>query len=191
MVAASAGNAFGFDGNVAELAGHAVHAVPDFSFEHDAAADSGAEGDDRHIGNSASGTKPLLAEGGDVGVVFEDDASAVFLMPVFLAAQPALDFGADGILVEAGKVGGFAKHSGLHVDDAGDAEADAEKISGRLILRREALNGLTHFGDDVIGSESGLGAEGNFFEKLAGAGDGSDAEVGATQIDSDGEIRHG
>ena len=70
MVAAAAGNAFGFDGNVAELAGHAVHAVPDFSAEHDAAADSGAQRDHRHVRDAAGRAQPLLAERGDVGVIF-------------------------------------------------------------------------------------------------------------------------
>jgi hypothetical protein len=61
---------------VAELACHAIHAVPDFSFEDDAAADSGSQRDHSHVVDAAGGTQPLLAESGNVGVVFEDDARA-------------------------------------------------------------------------------------------------------------------
>jgi hypothetical protein len=181
MAAAAAGISIGFDRDVTELAGHAVHAVPDFSSEHDAATDSGAESDDSHVGDAAGSAEPLLAEGGDVGVVFEDDGGA----------QTALDFIAHGILFKAREVGGLAEHSGLHVNDAGDADAGAEKFSGFLILGGEALDGVAHFGDDVVTAESDFGAEGNFFEKLAVSADGGDAEIGAAEVDSDGKIGHG
>src|SRR5579863_7716434 len=160
--------------------------MPDFAFEDDAATDAGSESNNRHVGNAASGAEPLFTESGDVGVIFEDDASTVLL-----DSETAFDFSADGVIVEAGKVGGFAEHSSLHVDDAGNAEADAKEFSRLAILGGEALNGVTHFGDNVIGSESGFGAEGDFFEKLAVAGDGGDAEVGAAEVDSDGKIGHG
>ena len=52
------------------------------------------------------------------------------------------------------------------------------------------MDGVAHFGDNVIGTERDLGREGNFFEKLSVTGDGGDAEVGAAEVDSDGEIGH-
>ena len=124
-VAAAARMAFGFEGDVAELAGHAIHAVPDFSLKHDAAADSGAKGDDGHVGDAAGGAQPLLAEGGDVGVVFEDDAGA----------EAAFDLGAHWIFFKPREVGGLAQHSSGEVDDAGDADAGAEEFSRRLVGR--------------------------------------------------------
>jgi len=53
------------------------------------------------------------------------------------------------------------------------------------------VDGVAHFGDDVVGAERNFGGEGNFFENLAVTGDGGDAEVGAAEVDSDGEIGHG
>ena len=58
-------------------------------------------------------------------------------------------------------------------------------------MRGEALDGVTHFGDDLIAAEDDFGAEGDFFEKLAVAADGGNAEVGAAEIDADGEVGHG
>jgi hypothetical protein len=58
-------------------------------------------------------------------------------------------------------------------------------------LGGEALDGVAHFGDDVVTAESDFGAEGNFFEKLAVSADGSDAEIGAAEVNSDGKIGHG
>ena len=43
----------------------------------------------------------------------------------------------------------------------------------------------------MVGAESDFGAERNFLEELPVAADGGDAKVGATEIDTDGEIGHG
>ena len=128
-VAATTGMAFRFDGDMPELARHAIHTVPDFSSKHDPAADSGAERDHRHVRDAAGGAQPLLAERGNVSVVFEDNAD--FFVRT---AQTALDFRAHRIVLPTRQVRRLPQHSGLHVDDAGDADTSAKKLSGLLVL---------------------------------------------------------
>jgi hypothetical protein len=79
----------------------------------------------------------------------------------------------------------------LHVDDAGDADTSAKKLSGLRILAGQTLNCIAHFVDHMVTAESDFGPESNFLEKLALAAHGGNAEVGTAEIDSDGEIRHG
>ena len=181
MIAAAAGDAVGLDGDVSELAGHAVHAVKNFSVQNDGAADAGAERDHRHVVDVAARAQPFLAESRHLGVVVEEDARA----------QAALDFVAHGIVGPAGKIGRLAHHPGFHVDDAGNADACADKLSAAAILLGQAMNGVAHFADDVVAAQGDFYAESNFFEKLAVGADGRNAQVGAAEIDSDGKIGHG
>ena len=53
------------------------------------------------------------------------------------------------------------------------------------------MNGAAHFVDDVVAAQSEFGAERHLFEQLPGGADGGDAQVGAAEVDSDGEIGHG
>jgi len=77
--------------------------MPDFSAEHDAPADAGAQRDHRHIRHATGGAQPLLAERGHVGVVFEDNAR--FIFEERAGAQAALDFRAHRIVLPSGEVG--------------------------------------------------------------------------------------
>ncbi len=120
---------FRFEGDVPEFARHAIHAVPDFSPQHNATADAGSQGEHGHIRDATGSAQPLLAESGNARVVLEDHAGVVFR-----ESQAALDFRAGGIVFPAGKVGRLPHHSGLQVDEAGNADAGAEKLSGLLVL---------------------------------------------------------
>lgn len=60
-----------------------------------------------------------------------------------------------------------------------------------LILRGEPLNGIAHFIDDLIAARDDLDAESDFFEHLAIASDGGNAQIGATEINANGEVGHG
>ncbi len=117
VIAAAAGDAVGFDGDVSEFAGHAIHAVEYFSAQDDAAANASAESDHGHVVDAPCRSQPLFAQGVDVGVVLEQDASA----------QAALDLMAHRIVGPAGKIGGRAHHPSLQVDDAGNADAGTEE----------------------------------------------------------------
>ena len=165
---------------MAKLTRHAVHAVEDFAVQNDGAADAGAQRDHRHVVNAAARAQPLFAKSGDFGVVVEKDAGA----------QAALNFIAHGIVGPSGKVRGLAHHSGFHVDDAGDANAGADKPAAAAILLGQAVNRVAHFADDVVATQRDFYAKCDFFEKLAVGADGRNAQVGAAEIDSDGKIRH-
>ena len=62
----------GFNGGVPEFAGHAVRAAPDRAAEHQSTANTGAEGQYRHVGIILGRAQPLFSERRDIGVVFED-----------------------------------------------------------------------------------------------------------------------
>ena len=180
VIAAAAWDAVGLDGDVAKLSGHAVHAVEDFSIQNNGTADAGAEGDHHHVVDAAAGAQPLFAESSDFGIVVKEDASA----------QAALDFIAHRIVGPAGKIGRLAHHSGFHVNDAGDANARADKFSGRTIFVGEAVDRVAHFADDVVAAESDFHTQRDFLQHLSVGGDGCDAQVGSAEIDSDGKIWH-
>ena len=180
MISAAARNAVGLNGDVAKFAGHAIHAVKDFSVEDDGAADAGAQRDHRHVVDAAARAQPFFAKSSHLGVVVEKDARA----------QAALDYVAHRIVGPSGKVGRLAHHAGLHVDDAGNADTGAHELAAAAIFFGQAVNGVAHFADNVVAAESDFDAQSYFFEKLAVGGDGRDAQVGAAEIDSDGKIRH-
>ena len=50
---------------------------------------------------------------------------------------------------------------------------------------------VAHLVDYVIAAEGKIRSERNFLQELALAGEGSDAQVGAAEIDADGKVRHG
>ncbi len=75
-IAAAARMPFRLDGHVTELARHAGHAVPDLPLKDDASTHAGSESQHGHVLHIARRAQPLFAEGGDVGVVFQDHARA-------------------------------------------------------------------------------------------------------------------
>ncbi len=154
--------------------------MPDFSSEHNAPANPGPQRDYAHIWYAAGSPQPLFAQRGHVGVVFEDDARP----------QPPLNFGAHGIFFPSRKIGRLAQRSGLHVNDSRNPNAGAKKITFRFVLCREALDGIAHFVDHVIAAEGNFRPECNFLQKLPLTADSGNPQVGATEIDSDGKIRH-
>jgi hypothetical protein len=123
VIAAAAGDAVGFDGDVSKLSGHAVHPVEDFS-ARTMAPPMPVPRVIIAMLSAAARSQPLFAEGSDFGVVVKKDAGA----------QAALDFIAHRIVGPAGKIGGLAHHPGFHVDDAGDADAGPDKFAAPAIL---------------------------------------------------------
>src|SRR5262249_30229077 len=133
-IAAATGMTFGFDSGMSEFASHAVHAVPDFSADDEPSADTGAERKHGHVVKFSCCAEPLFSEGGDVGIVFEDDDGI----------EAALDFSAHGIIRPSGKVRRFAQQASLHINDAGDTDSDPEHAGGVAVFVREALDGIAH-----------------------------------------------
>ena len=154
--------------------------MPDLAFQYDAAANPGAQGDHGHVWDAAGSTQPLLTERSNVSVIFQHHSRP----------QAPFDFRAHRILFPTRKVRRFAKRSGLHIDDARDANAGAEKLPCLFILGRETLDGIAHFRDHVVATQSNFGAERNLLEELPIAAHGCNAQVGAAQVDPDGKIRH-
>ena len=94
VVSAGAWRALGIDRHVARLTGHAGHAVPQRSFDNDAATDARSQRQHARTIVLARGTEPEFAHSGRIRIVFQDD----------LGAQPALNLLADGIVIPPGQV---------------------------------------------------------------------------------------
>ena len=78
----------------------------------------------------------------------------------------------------------------IHVDESGNADADAREIAGALMLGGQRLNGVAHLADDVVAALLDLGSGGDFLQHLAVVADGGDAQVGTAKIDCDGKNAH-
>ena len=76
MIAAAARRSVGISSDVAEFAGHPGHAMPDAALQNDSAAHAGSKGDHAHVVNIGSGSQPLFAQRGRIGVVFQDYVGA-------------------------------------------------------------------------------------------------------------------
>ncbi len=70
---ALAGRAVGLDHRVAELGAGAGRAAVDLAAEHQAAADPGADGQHHRVRLALGGAVEVLGQGGDVGVVVDED----------------------------------------------------------------------------------------------------------------------
>ena len=81
--------------NMAQLARHAAHAMPDFSIQHDAAAHAGTQGQHADAVVVARRSLPLFAQRGGVGVILQDDRRT----------QPALDFRAHRAISPVRQIG--------------------------------------------------------------------------------------
>src|SRR5438270_725387 len=72
-VAAGARRTVRFYGHVPGLAGHAGHAMPHASVQHNAAPDAGSLGKHEKAVVTSAGAQPELAHGSRIGVVIEHD----------------------------------------------------------------------------------------------------------------------
>jgi len=179
--AAGAGRTVGNDGAVAGFSGSTLHAVPDAALEDDAATDAGAEGEDeeRVDGERAAGAEEEFAISGEVGVGVDLNRSI----------EAAFELGAEVEPVEAGKIRWMVENAEGQLEGAGAADADAEEFAGLLV--DELADGSGHVIEDGVRAGGKAGGKADGFEAFARGSDGGDAEVGATEIDTDGEGIHG
>ena len=83
-VAAAAHHAAGDHPHVPDLGGHAEGAAVELAVQHDAAADTGADGDEQEVVDVLAGTEGELAPGGRVGVVLDDHREVHVLLQLGL-----------------------------------------------------------------------------------------------------------
>src|SRR5689334_25323425 len=108
-IPATAGDTVGFDGHMAELSGHAVHAMENFPVDHNGSPDASPERKHGHIVDVAACPEPLLSESSDLGIVFKKDASA----------QAAFDLVANVVILPARQIGRLAYDASFQIDDPG------------------------------------------------------------------------
>src|SRR5436305_1102349 len=154
--------------------------MPDASLQNDASTDSGAQRDHAHVIDMAGCTQPLFPQGGGIGIVFEDHA----------CPEPDFDFLFHRIILPAWKVGRFTQHPALHVDDPGHANADPCQMAGAPKLCNQLLNGHAHLMDHLVASTRHLGPGGDLFQYFAVPVNCGNAEVGASEVDTDCKCRH-
>jgi hypothetical protein len=90
--------------------------------------------------------------------------------------------------VEAGKIGRMVEDAEGQFDGAGTADADAEEMAGLFL--DELANGGGHIVEDGQGAIVEAGGKVEVVESLALGSDGGDAEVGASEVNADGEGLH-
>jgi hypothetical protein len=127
----------------------------------------------------AAGAKEAFAVGGEGGVMADLDG----------AIETAFEFGAEIESVEAGEIGWMVENAEGEVDGTGAADADAEEFAGVFV--DELTNGGGHVIEDSLGPCAEASGQADGVEAFAGGRDGGDAEVGASEINADGEGVHG
>ena len=163
-----------------EFAGHAGHAVPDASLQHDTAAHPGAQGDHADIIHGAGRAQPLFSQGRGIGVILKNDGGA----------QSPLNLLLDRIILPAGQVGRFAQHAALHVNDSRHADANPRKVPSVAKLSDQLADGLRHLEDYLVAPARDLRARSDFFQDITVDVHGSNAEVSASQINANREGGH-
>jgi hypothetical protein len=165
---------------VAGFAGSTLHADPNFAIEDDATADAGAEGvhEERVDGVGVAGAEEEFSKGGEAGVVTDLDGMI----------EASLELEAKVDSVKSGKVGQMAENPEGKLDGARAADADAEEFAGLFL--DELADGAGHIVEDSVRPGGEARGEIDLFEDFAGWSDGRDAEVGASEVDTDGERMH-
>ena len=138
-----------------------------------------AEGEEDEVVDLASGAHPFFAEGGGVGVVFEDDGGA----------EAFFDGVADGEVLEFGEIVGADDEALFEEDETGDADADAsEAVAGEFFADADDL--FDDVVDDGVAALGEVGCAGDVFEDFAVAIDRGGAHVGSAEVESDGVVEH-
>src|SRR6516162_6867947 len=82
------------------------------------------------------------------------------------------------------------KEARQHVDDSGDADADAGQRGLAAVLAREMLNGPAHFVENMVTAQRDARSQCELFEETALRVYSRDTQVGSAEINSDGERGH-
>ena len=79
---------------------------------------------------------------------------------------------------------------GLHVDDAGHADADSLQRNAVRVLGGKNADGIAHLTDDVVFAQRDPRAQRDFFHQVTLLVDGRDAQIGAAEINADRKVGH-
>ncbi len=141
---AAAEGAFGIDGDVAELSGHAVAAVDELAVGEDSGSDALGYRDEDGVADAVHAAEPGLREEAGVGRVVELDGHAGSLLEDLLDVE-----------VGPGEIGGEDEAMGAGIDAAGQADAyTLKRTLGVPLLHAE--HGL----EDAVGGLDGIGGDG-------------------------------
>ena len=125
-----------------------------------------------------AGAKEEFSKGGEAGVVPDVDGMI----------EAALELEAKVDSVKPRKVGQMTENAEGKLDGAGTADADAEEFAGLFL--DELADGAGHIVEHSLRTGGKARGEIDLFEDFAAWGDGRDAEVGASEVDTDGERMH-
>jgi hypothetical protein len=84
----------------------------------------------------------------------------------------------------------LAKHARLHLNDSRYTDADPSQFPGIAVSGDNFLDRVAHFVDYLIAAARDFRAGCDSLKHVAAAIHGGNAQVGAAQINSDGECRH-
>jgi hypothetical protein len=126
----------------------------------------------------AAGAEEAFAIGGESGIVANLDR----------AIEAALELDAEIDSVKPREVGEMAEEAEGELDGAGAADANAEEWAGLFL--DELANGGGHVIEDGLRAGGDARGETDVVEAFPLGGHGGNAEVGASQVDADGEGLH-
>ena len=178
-IAAAAGVAVGHDGDVSDFACHAHAAAHDSAIVNNAAADAGAEREQNEVFDVAAGSDPLFAEGGGVGIVFQNDRGI----------EAAREFLANGEVFKRGEVVGVADHSVLKRNKAGDGDSDPRQGTGGA-TRAQGVYGFHHVMHNGLAPLRVSGLARDAVEHFPGPVHYRGPQIGTAQIQTDCVLRH-
>lgn len=137
--------------------------------DEDTGSDAGAEGYEDKVFDAARGSAPVLANGCEVGVVFDEAGDASF----------ALEHGAEWNVVPVVEIGCGEDDAGVAVGDAGCAGSEVEDLAEGCSA--QSAHGLEAFDDELADAFGGF-----LFgtEERGPLGDDVAAEVGEHHADA-------
>ncbi len=174
--AAATDRAVGVDDDVPDLTGGATRAAVELAVDDDAAADTGADGDEDQVAAAAPRAFMELAIGRQLGIVLEMGGHA----------RGGLEQAGDRDVVPPGQVRGVDEHALHRVGRAGDADASGAKVRCRQpVVAGQLFHHLSQGLDALVGSGHRVGVAMPLVDHLAGFVPHRHAQVGATDVDAE------
>src|SRR5579864_4953684 len=154
--------------------------MPGSTINHKSAANAGAQRDHAEVFNMLPRPQPLFSHGGAIGIIFQDHRSS----------QPQFEIIAHRISTPVGEIGSRMNGAALQVNYSGNTYAQPQELVGRRIFVAEEAHGLSELLDHFFAPAAYFGQRVDPLKLRAALVHSGDSQVGASQIDPNGECRH-
>ena len=163
--------------NMAALSTHAVHPVPDFPVQNDARAHPRAQGQHAHrvAGHLLAHAALPLRQGSRIGIAFHDHRRVQFRLHCIFKHEG----------VEAGQVGRPVKSSRRQLQRPRSPDPNSKQFILWSALLEHAADGIAHVVHHGLRPINHAGGHIDKSQPLPFLVEGSDAQIGASQVDTD------